>query len=400
MTQNDESSLIRTVRVGPTTFTLLGTAHVSPQSVVDVRHEVDNGNYDAVAVELCDSRYQNLMDPTAIEQLDLFEILRSGKAGMVSASLALGAYQQRLAEQFDIRPGAELEAAVHGARRRRLPVWLVDRDIGVTLRRVYRNVPWWQRPSLFTGLLGSLLSRDEVSAEDIERLKQGDMLESTFSEFAMGSARLFEPLINERDRYMAARLLANTDDAGTPPQSVLVVVGAGHLSGLEQALRDGFDDPAAESERLEQIPARSRWPKLIPWVVVAIILTGFAIGFSRSSELGWQLVSDWILINGSLCALGAALARGHPFTVIGSFVAAPLTSLNPTIGAGFVAAAIELMSRRPRVEDFRSLRDAVADWRGWWRNRVARTLLVFLFATLGSAAGTYLAGFRIIGQLL
>lgn len=400
MATNDDASLIRTATVGSTTFTLLGTAHVSPQSVADVRREVDEGAYDAIAVELCDSRYQNLMDPQAVERLDLFEILRSGKAGMISASLALGAYQQRLADQFDIRPGAELEAAVHGGRRRLLPVWLVDRDIGVTLKRVYRNVPWWQRPTLLMGLLGSLLSRDRVSGEDIERLKQGDMLESTFSEFAAGSARLFEPLISERDRYMAARLLASANDAATPPRSVLVVVGAGHLRGLKQALESGFEDPVAESARLEELPSRSRWPKLIPWAVVAIILTGFAIGFSRSSELGWQLVSDWVLINGSLCALGAALARGHPFTVIGSFLAAPLTSLNPTIGAGFVAAAIELMSRRPRVEDFQGLRDAVADWRGWWRNRVARTLLVFLFATLGSAAGTYLAGFRIIGQLV
>jgi len=400
MASNRDDALIRTVRVGGTTFTLLGTAHVSPQSVADVRRAVDEGDYNAIAVELCDSRYHNLMDPGAVEQLDLFETLRSGKAGMVIASLVLGAYQQRLAEQFDIRPGAELEAAIHGGRRRQLPVWRIDRDIGTTLKRVYRNIPWWQRPTLFTGLIGSLLSRDQVSADDIERLKQGDILESTFSEFAAGSARLFEPLISERDRYMAAQLLTAIARADDAPHSVLVVIGAGHLAGLEQTLTEGIDDPAAESARLEQLPPRSRWPKLLPWAVVAIILSGFAIGFSRSSDLGWQLVGDWVLINGSLCALGAALARAHPLTVVGSFAAAPLTSLNPTIGAGFVAAAIEGMSRRPRVEDFRGLREAVADWRGWWRNRVARTLLVFLFATLGSAAGTYLAGFRIIEQLV
>jgi pheromone shutdown-related protein TraB len=400
MTNNDDHPLVRTVTHGSTTFTLLGTAHVSAQSVADVRDAVDHGDYDAIAVELCESRYQNLMDPQAIERLDLFEILRSGRAGMVAASLALGAYQQRLARQFDLRPGAELETAIHGGRRRQLPVWRIDRDIGTTLKRVYRNIPWWQRPSLFTGLLGSLLSRDQVSAEDIERLKQGDMLESTFSEFASGSARLFEPLITERDRYMAAQLLENAGAGGQPARSVLVVIGAGHLQGLAAALESGMNDPQAVSADLERLPAPSRWPRVLPWVVVAIILGGFAIGFSRSSELGWRLVSDWVLINGSLCALGAALARGHPLTIVGSFAAAPLTSLNPTIGAGFVAAAIELMSRRPRVEDFRGLREAVADWRGWWRNRVARTLLVFLFATLGSAAGTYLAGFRIVGQLV
>jgi pheromone shutdown-related protein TraB len=396
----EHSHLKRRVTVGKTTFVLLGTAHVSPQSVVDVRHEVDRGHYDAIAIELCDSRHTNLIDPSALERLDLFEVIRSGKAGMVAASLALGAYQQRLADQFDIRPGAELEAAARGAKRQQIPLWLVDRDIGVTLKRVYRNVPWWQRFSLLSGLLGSLLSRQEVSREDIERLKQGDMLESTFSEFANGSAALYEPLINERDRFMAARLLEEQAKADQPPAHVLVVVGAGHLAGLEIALHAEIANPKQTREALENVPPAARWPKVLPWLVVAIILSGFAIGFSRSTELGISLIIDWVLINGSLCALGAALARGHPLTIIGSFFAAPLTSLNPTIGAGFVAGAIELFSRRPRVEDFRALRNAVTDWRGWWTNRVARTLLVFLFATLGSAAGTYFAGFRILGQLV
>ncbi|MEX0448324.1 TraB/GumN family protein [Spiribacter sp. 221] len=396
----EDTHLIREVMVDDTTIVLLGTAHVSAQSVADVRREIDREDYDAVAVELCESRYQSLTDPAALEKLDLFQVLRSGRAGMVMASLALGAYQQRLADQFDIRPGAELEAAARGARRRRLPLWLIDRDIGTTLKRIYRGVPWWQRPSLFMGLFGSLFSRDEVSAADIEKLKQGDMLEATFSEFAAGSSTLFEPLIAERDRYMAACLLESIEAAETPPRRVLAVVGAGHLAGLEAALNQGITEPRQARESLETIPRPARWPKVIPWVVVVVILAGFAIGFSRSSDLGWQLVTDWVLINGGLCALGAALARGHPFTVIGSFLAAPLTSLNPTIGAGFVAAAIELFSRRPRVEDFRGLRDAVSDWRGWWRNRVARTLLVFLFATIGSAVGTYLAGFRIIEQLV
>lgn len=396
----EETHLIRTVCVDETTFVLLGTAHVSAQSVADVRREIDRGDYDAIAVELCDSRHRSLMDASSLEKMDLFEIIRSGKAGMVMASLALGAYQQRLAQQFDIRPGAELEAAARGANRLGKPLWLVDRDIGTTLKRVYRNMPWWQRPSLFTGLLASLLSRETVSAEEIERLKQGDMLEASFSEFATNSAALYEPLIHERDQYMAARLLEAAKTGSERPSKVLVVIGAGHLKGLAAALKEPNAAPEAQRKALESIPPAARWPKLIPWIVVVVILSGFAIGFSRSTALGWRLVADWVLINGGLCALGAALARGHPLTVIGSFFAAPFTSLNPTIGAGFVAAAIELFARRPQVVDFRELRDAVTSWRGWWHNRVARTFLVFLFATLGSAAGTYLAGFRIIGELI
>ena len=129
------------------------------------------------------------------------------------------------------------------------------------------------------------------------------------------------------------------------------------------------------------------------------MLLGFGIGFARSPELGWQLVWDWVLINGALSALGALIAAAHPLTIVTAFVAAPITSLNPTIGAGMVTAGVEVWLRRPRVGDFSRLRHDTTELRGWWRNRVSRTLLVFLFSTLGSAAGTYLAGFRIFGRL-
>lgn len=398
MSEATPEHLIRRVTAGGTTFTLLGTAHVSSESVADVQREIGSGRYDAVAVELCPSRYRTLTQPDSLERMDLFQILREGKAGMVAASLALGAYQQRLAEQFGIRPGAEMEAAAQGAKAANQPLWLIDREIGTTLKRIYRRVPWWQRMSLISGLLASTLSRERIDAEDIERLKQGDMLESTFAEFADRSAVLYDSLIGERDRYMAARLLEEA--AGSGAREVLAVVGAGHLAGIAAALEAGLEAPDEVQRRLDEVPPGARWPRVIPWVVVAVILAGFAVGFSRSTELGLRLVLDWVLINGGLCALGALVAAAHPLTVVTSFLAAPLTSLNPTIGAGFVAAAAELALRRPQVRDFRTLRSDVTHARGWWRNRVARTLLVFLLTTLGSAAGTYLAGFRILGQLV
>lgn len=400
----EDHHLIRRIALGETEITLLGTAHVSHESVADVEHEILEGNHDVIAVELCPSRHRSLTDPASLEQLDLFEVVRSGKAGMVMASLALGAYQQRLADQFDIKPGAELEAAAIGARRSGKPLWLVDRDIGVTLKRVYRAIAWWQRPTIMTGLFLGLFSNQKVEPDEIERLKQGDMLEATFREFAAQSPALHEPLIAERDRYMAARLLEEIQRAPTPPQRVLVVMGAGHLAGVEKSLHmqaQALAEQVIETrQQLEQTPPPARWPKYAPWVVVAVILTGFVIGFSRGVDIGLQMVLDWVLINGALCALGTTLARAHPVTIVGSFFAAPLTSLNPTIGAGLVAALIELAMRRPQVSDFRGLREAVKEWRGWWKNRVSRTLLVFLFAAIGSTAGTYIAGFRIFEAVI
>ncbi|MGB5639102.1 MAG: TraB/GumN family protein [Sedimenticolaceae bacterium] len=394
--KDDTLALLREVKVGETLVTLLGTAHVSRSSAEQVAAELDSKAYQAVAIELCPSRFDALNNPDRLAQLDLMQVLREGKASMVMANLALAAYQQRLGEQLGIEPGAEMRMAVTQAEVHGLPVVLIDREIGTTLKRTARNLSWWRRAILFSGLVTSLVSREEVSEEDIEHLKEGDVLETTFAEFAHDRDDLYQPLIAERDRYMAAKLREAA--AQHPGRPILAVVGAGHLKGIAEHLGDR-EDPAETLRQLDAVPPKSRWPKLIPWVIVALVMTGFYLGFTRNPDLGWQLVRDWVLINGGLSALGALLATAHPLTVVTAFLAAPITSLNPTIGAGMVTAAAELWLRKPRVGDFSSLRHDTTELRGWWRNRVSRTLLVFLLSTLGSAAGTYIAGFLIYDRL-
>ncbi|HFD92182.1 MAG TPA: TraB/GumN family protein [Gammaproteobacteria bacterium] len=391
---------IETLRLGEVTITLLGTAHISHSSTEKVRELITSNDYDAVAVELCPSRYNAIVNPDALARMDLFQVIREKKTAMVAANLALGAYQQRMADQLNILPGAEMRMAIDCAGESHLPVLLIDREIAVTLKRIYRNVPWWQRINLLAGLLSSVLSRRKISAEEIERLKEGDMLESTFAQFAEEARELFVPLIDERDRYMSARILQELHSG--QHRNILVVIGAGHMKGMRDYLprfEEEKQDTAAIIAELDEIPRPSTWPKLIPWIIVGLILAGFAIGFSQSSELGWSLIADWVVINGALCALGTFIARGHPVTVVSAFVAAPITSLNPTIGAGMVTAAIETYLHRPSVGDFSRLRKDTSHLKGWWKNRVARILLVFLFSTIGSALGTYLAGFRIIDRL-
>jgi len=334
-----------------TEYTLLGTAHVSKVSANEVSQLISSGEFDAVAIELCPARFASLKDPDALAKLDLFQVIKQGKAGMVAANLALGSFQQRVAEESGIAPGEEMKVAIEEATKRNLPLLVIDRDVGITLKRVYRSVPWWQRAGLITGLVGSLFSREKVSPEEIEKLKQGDMLESTFSEFADSQYK-----------------------------KVLVVVGAGHLKGLAESLNGHLPaDPSEQLEVLHSLPPANKWLKYVPWLIVALILTGFVIGFSRDTGLGLQMVLDWVLINGGLSALGVLIAGGHPLTILTAFVAAPLTSLNPTIGAGFVAAAAEIFFRKPKVADF---------------------LLVFIMATLGSAIGTYVGGFVVFEQLI
>ncbi len=388
---------LRNVERDGVRYTLLGTAHVSRTSVAAVAELAASGKFDVVAVELCPARLEALTRKDKWQDLDLYRIFREGKAGLVMANLALGGYQRRIAEQFGIEPGAELKAAAQAAEAHNMPLQLIDRDLATTLKRSYRSVPWYKRLYLTSGLLLSSVSSEEIDEQAIEKLKEGDILESTFTEFAEQSPELYDALIDERDRYMAARLRdQNRSHAG---QHILVVVGAGHLEGLSKYLAEGVQDPHEEVETLSAMPPRSLWPRLIPWAILVLVLTGFSIGFSRSPELGLRLVTMWVVINGGLAALGALAARAHPLTILSAMIAAPLTSLNPAIAAGMVTGLVESWLRKPRISDLERLHTDAMTFKGWYANPATRILLVFFFSNVGSAIGTWVAGFRIFGAL-
>lgn len=377
-------------------YTLLGTAHVSLASVEAVRDAIDSGAFDAVAVELDPQRLQALTDPDALARLDLVQVIRTGKTALFAANLALAAYQRRLAEQLGIEPGAELKRAVLEARQRELPVHLIDRDVGLTFKRASNRLGWWSRAKLGGGLMAALFVDEEVGADEIEKLKQGDMLESSFGEFASDSPELYETVIAERDRYMAARLRETHGDA----REVLAVVGAGHLQGLARHLKDEVRAPDAIRAELEALPKKSD----VPWFTIFLavfVLGGFAWGFWRGGiDVGSDLLLQWVLATGVLGAIGCAIAGGHPLSILVAFVASPITPLHPALASGTLSALTEAWLRKPTYADFMALRDDVQSWRGWWRNRVARVLLNFFLTSLGTAIGVWTGGLRMLGKLV
>jgi len=392
---------VQSLSIGESTITILGTAHVSRASAEKAQELIESKQHDVVCIELCQSRFNAMTDPNALAKMDLFDVIRSGKASMVTASLALGSYQQRMAEQLGIEPGLEMKISIKHAKELDLPLIVIDREVGTTLKRVYHNVPFWKRLYIIAGLFTSVVSRETVSEEEIEKLKTGDLLETTFAQFAEDAKDLFVPLIDERDRYMSAKLLQTLKDH--PGKNLLAVVGAGHVKGIMSYLQKNPMDNTYNAEdvisKLDMIPKKRSWLKLIPWIIVALVIFGFYLGFQKGPDMGWSLIWQWIVINGSLSALGAAIAGAHLLTIIAAFIAAPITSLNPTIGAGMVTAAVELFIRKPTVNDFSDLRKDTSSAWGWRKNRVARILLIFVLSSLGSAIGTYVAGFRIFGQL-
>jgi len=377
-------------------YTLLGTAHVSRASLEAVREAVASGRYDAVAVELDAPRLQALTEPDSLSKLDLVQVIRTGRTAMFAANLALAAYQRRLAEQLGIEPGAELRQAVLDARERNLPVHLIDREVGLTFRRASERLGWWGRAKLAGGLAASLFVDEKVADDEIEKLKQGDMLESSFSEFASDSPEVFETVIAERDRYMAARLRESHGEA----REVLAVVGAGHLQGMARHLHEETRAPAALRGELEALPKKSE----IPWFTIALaafVIGGFAWGFYRGGlEVGSDLLLHWVLATGTLGAIGCAVAGGHPLSILTAFVASPVTPLHPALASGTLSALVEAWVRKPTYADFMALRDDVGTIKGWWKNRVARVLLNFFLTSLGTAIGVWTGGAAMLGKLL
>ena len=372
-------------------FVILGTAHVSQTSVDKVNELLNTGEFDTVAVELDEMRFEAMTNPNRYKNMDLLSIIKNKQTGMVAVNLALSAYQNRLAKQLGVEPGAEMKAAINQSNEKELKLWKIDRNIRTTMKRAWRGMKFLEKAGLLFSF-GGFFEKEEISAEEIEKLKKGDVLESTFSDFASESQPLYRSLIHERDEYMAARLLQESKDKDA--RNILVVIGAGHLQGMSQALRDKIDAEKTVAE-LDVIPPGGKWLKLLPWIITAVIVAGFAIGFSRSPELGWDLIKTWIIFNGVFAALGALVARAHIVTIISAFIAAPITSLNPAVAAGMVAALVETYFRKPKVVDFENLQNDATELKGWWTNP-----MVFILTNLGSAIGTWVSGFKIAAALV
>lgn len=380
-------------------YTLLGTAHVSRTSVETVQAAIASGDYDTIAIELDAGRLQALTDPDALAKLDLVKVIREGKTHLFAANLALAAYQRRLAEQLDVEPGAELKAAALDARERNLPLHLIDREVGLTFKRALSRLGWWGRAKISAGIMMAMFADEEVGDDEIEKLKQGDLLESSFGEFAAESPALYESIIAERDRYMAARLRESVTHA-SGAREVLAVIGAGHLQGMAEHLRNDAEAPATVRAALESVPEKSK----VSWFTLALaafLVGGFAWGFYRGGvDVGADLIVQWVLATGLLGALGCAIAGGHPLSILAAFISSPLTPLHPALASGTVSAFVEAALRKPTHADFMALRDDVQTVRGWWKNRVARILLNFFLTSLGTAIGVWTGGLRMLGKLV
>ena len=368
---------------------LIGTAHISQSSVDEVNHVIEQEKPDTVCIELCASRYQAMMDKDQWKNMDIFKVVREGKSFLLFANLIMTAFQKRLGSQLGVKPGAEMLAAAQASERVNAELVLADRDVKITLQRTWRGMPFWGRMKVMSQLLASLFIREEISKEEIEKLKESDALSEAMELLADQSPEMKRILIDERDQFMAEKIRQS------PGKRFVAVVGAGHVKGLTKELER--DHNLAE---LETVPPPGKLGKWFKWGIPALIISLIGYGFfAVDTDVSIEMIQRWFLINGTLSALGTALAFGHPITIATAFVAAPFTSLNPAVAAGWVAGLVEALLRKPQVRDFENLADDITHLRGFWKNNITRILLVVMFANIGSAIGTFAGGFAIAALL-
>ncbi|MED5436010.1 MAG: TraB/GumN family protein [SAR324 cluster bacterium] len=368
---------------------LIGTAHISQSSVDEVNDVIEQEKPDTVCIELCSSRHQAMMDKDQWKNMDIFKVVREGKSFLLFANLIMTAFQKRLGSQLGVKPGAEMLAAAEASERVNSELLLADRDVKITLQRTWRGMPFWGRMKVLSQLLASLFIREEISKEEIEKLKESDALSEAMQMLTDQSPDMKRILIDERDQFMAEKIRQ------APGKRIVAVVGAGHVKGLTGELEREHN--LAELETVPPPGKLGIWLKWgIPTLIVGLIGYGF---FAVDPDVSIEMIQRWFLINGTLSAIGTAIAFGHPITIATAFVAAPFTSLNPAVAAGWIAGLVEAFLRKPQVRDFENLADDITHLRGFWQNNITRILLVVMFANLGSAIGTFAGGFAIASLL-
>jgi pheromone shutdown-related protein TraB len=382
---------VLTIRLADKIILLIGTAHISQESTDLVRQVIEQEMPDTVCIELDEKRFQALSKRNQWENLNLKQIIRNKQLATLLVNLVLASYQKKLGGQLGIVPGTELLTAATVAEKNNIRMVLCDRDVRITLRRAWHATPLWKKGYLLATLITSLFDRTELDEEKLAELRKKDVLSELMNDIGEVMPEAKKALIDERDIYMAEKI---KEVAG---KNIVAVVGAGHMEGIRKVI---VEDNRSQLEQIEEIPPVSQAWKIIGWSIPAVIIMSIIIiGIQKGAGAAGANVGYWILANGIPSAIGAILAMAHPATILSAFAAAPITSLTPVIGAGYVTAFVQVMTRPPVVREFESASTDMASVGGWWHNKLLRIFLVFILTGFGSAVGTWVGGYKIFTNL-
>lgn len=325
---------ITRLQYGDKELILIGTAHVSKRSAEQVKEVIDAEQPDSICIELDAQRYQSVTENSKWKETDIFKVIKEKKSSLLLMNLAISSFQNRLADQFGIKPGQEMIQGIESAKETGAELVLADRNIQVTFSRIWGNIGLWGKVQLLSSVFFSIFSKETISEEDLEKMKSQDTLSAVMDDFTKAFPRLKTPLIDERDQYLAQKIKE------APGKKIVAVLGAAHIPGITKEIHNEHD-----LEKLSEVPPKSKWPKIIGWAIPLIIIGIIAYTFIANPAAGIDQTISWILWNGTLAAIGATIAFGHPLAILTAFVAAPISSLNPLVAAGWFSGLTQASIR-------------------------------------------------------
>lgn len=387
---------IRRIKTDTREIILVGTAHISKESVDETLKTIAEERPDRVCVELDDARLQSINNEKGWQELDITKILKDGKGFLLLANLVLSSFQKRMGADVGSKPGEEMKAAIKASEEASIPVSLVDRPIHVTLQRAWAKNGFIGKMKLLATLISSAFSDEELSAQDIENLKDQGAMDGMMAELATHLPMVKEVLIDERDRYLASKIWE------APGTKTVAVLGAGHLPGAEAYLAKlASGEVTSDTTDISVIPPKTSLSKalglLVPVLIVAFIAAGF---FKGGAQMSADMLLNWLILNSGLAAVGTILALGHPLAVLASILGAPVGTLNPFLAVGLFSGLAQAWAKKPQVKDMETLGTDVMTLKGFYKNRITHVLLVFILSSLGGAIGNFITVPNLIGTLL
>lgn len=384
----------RVLKLNGKTITLIGTAHVSSESIKEVEETIKTVKPDSVAIELDEKRADSIKNKDKYKQLDIIKVLRRNEGFLLLANLILASFQRRMGQNVGVQPGDEMLAGMKVAEELKIPVVLADRPIQTTLKRAWAKNSLFGKCKLLSTLIFSAFSKEEMTSEQIEEIKQKNEMDSMMSELAKEMPVIKTVLIDERNEYLATKIW------NSEGKNVVAVLGAGHLDGVEEYLTklstNEFD---GNLDEISVVPKKSVISKIASWIIPIAIICLFVAGFVYGGkELGYKNIKSWILWNGICTAVLTLIADGNILTIIAGFISAPITSLCPFIGCGFVTGTIQAVICKPKVKDMETLQDDIT-LKGFYKNRILKVLMVFVLSSLGSSVATFISGIDIIKNI-
>lgn len=365
---------------------LVGTNHISAESVELVERVITEVKPDTVCVELDAVRAEKYLDPEAWGNMDIVKIIKEGKLAVLFFNILYSTFQNKLAQEVGTKSGGEMLQAMISAEKIGAKVELIDRDSQITFKRMWRGIPFFKKPYLFWNFLTEL---DVKEQEELEQLLDSENLDSIFYNIKEKFPSVFRDMISDRDKYMATKL---TTSEG---KTIVAVVGKAHLIGIKNNI-----GKKANLKELDEIPKKPVSSRVIEWSIPLIIICLLGLSFRAGVSAGTNQLFRWFLWNGGLSALFTVFGLAHPLTVLVTLVTAPIGALSPILSVGFFSAITEATLRKPVVNDFLNVQKDINKVRSFFKNRVLRIMLVFFLASVGGGIGNIVGGLDIIKNIL